>query len=149
MIKTFLDPVTADKTKILGKDFIAEMIRDINLDMIPHKFGGIGPWDIRYGDTPLGYELLTEDNDLDYATLPPNELPMPARAAPPDMNKHKKRRERAEKLLAEKGMDGLEDIDWDDDEDEDEKDDDTPDKSQEKAAEQSESISSAQQKSQQ
>jgi len=113
VIQTFLDPVTAEKTKILGKDFIADLIKDINLDMIPHKFGGIGPWDIRYGDTPVGYELSTSDLDFDYASLPPNELPMPPRAAPPDMNKHKARREKAMKA---KGLEDLENLDWDDDE---------------------------------
>jgi len=107
VIQTFLDPITAEKTKILGKDFIAEMIRDINLDMIPHKFGGIGPWDIRYGDTPDGYPLSTGDDPqrFDFAELAPNPLPVPPRAAPPDMNKHKARRDRASKAS------GLEDLD--------------------------------------
>merc|ERR1712154_393541 len=118
VIKTFLDPVSAEKTKILGKDFIAEMIRDINLDMIPHKFGGIGPWDIRYGNTPEHYALLSTNNDFDYDALPPNELPMPPRAAPPDMNKHKARREKA---MKESGLKELELLDLEED-DVDEKD---------------------------
>ena len=115
VIQTFLDPITAEKTKILGKDFIADLIRDINLDMIPHKFGGIGPWDIRYGDTPHGYPLQTVDTDFEYDSIPPNELPIPPRAAPPDMNKHKARRENAMKAS---GLEELEQLEFGDEEDE-------------------------------
>merc|ERR1712217_854183 len=87
-------------------------------DMIPHRFGGIGPWDIKYGDTPEHYEFDSMDIDFDYNSLPPNELPMPPRAAPPDMNKHKARREKA---MKESGLRDLELLAIEDDENDDRK----------------------------
>mmetsp|Transcript_59484 Transcript_59484/g.53563 ORF Transcript_59484/g.53563 Transcript_59484/m.53563 type:complete len:340 (+) Transcript_59484:484-1503(+) len=94
VIQTFLHPITVEKTKILGKDYINELQRDINLDMIPYKFGGIGPWDITYGDVPFKYPLSTQDNDFDYKTLPKNTLPVPPRTPVPDMNKHKAKQQK-------------------------------------------------------
>eukprot|EP01084_Bolivina_argentea_P215732 366329_1 len=89
VIQTFLHPVTVEKTKILGKDYMDVLTKDIDIEMIPHRFGGIGPWDIVYGDAPLLYPIRTETIEFDYELLAKNKEPAPARAALPDMNKHK------------------------------------------------------------
>ena len=94
VIQTFLHPITVEKTKILGKDYIDELQRDINLDMIPYKFGGSGPWEIVYGDAPFQYPLSTADNDFDFNKLPKNTLPVPPRTPVPDMNKHKAKQQK-------------------------------------------------------
>jgi len=111
VIQTFLHPVTAQKTKILGKDYISELSKDIQLDMIPHSFGGIGPYDIVYGETPLAYPFSHEDNDFKYAALPKNTLPVPPREAAPDMNKHKAKQMKAMKASG-MDMDGMDVEDW-------------------------------------
>jgi len=128
VIQTFLHPITVEKTKILGKDYMDELQRDINLDMIPHKFGGIGPWDIVYGEAPFKYPLKTTDTKFDYNTLPKNTLPVPPRAAVPDMNKHKAKQM---KQMKESGW-NIDDLqieeeekkDYDDDDDDDEEEED-------------------------
>jgi len=97
VIQTFLHPVTAQKTKILGRDFISELSKDIQLDMIPHSFGGIGPWDIVLGETPLEYPFSHSDSAFKYASLPENTEPVPPREAAPDMNKHKAKQMKAMK----------------------------------------------------
>lgn len=94
VIQTFLHPITVEKTKILGKDYIDELQKDINLDMIPYKFGGIGPWDIVYGDVPFKYPLSSQDIQFDYKSLPKNTLPAPPRTPVPDMNKHKAKQQK-------------------------------------------------------
>merc|ERR1712087_818896 len=117
VIQTFLHPITAQKTKILGKDYISELSRDIQLDMIPHSFGGIGPWDIVYGETPLAYPFSHEDCDFEYSQLPENTLPLPPREQAPDMNKHKAKQLKAMKAS---GMRDPEEKTDEDDEDEEE-----------------------------
>merc|ERR1712129_220353 len=70
---------------------------DIQLDMIPHSFGGIGPWDIVLGETPFAYPFSHSDNDFKYASLPENTEPVPPREAAPDMNKHRAKQMKAMK----------------------------------------------------
>ena len=98
VIQTFLHPITVEKTKILGKDYLDELQKDINLDMIPYKFGGIGPWDIVFGEVPMGYHLTTKDIKFDYNQLPKNTLPVPPRPDAPDMNKHRAKQQKQMKM---------------------------------------------------
>ena len=56
-VKAFLDPITAKKTKVLGEDYLKEMVKDIPIEMIPTNYGGKGVWEIRYGDVPKNYPI--------------------------------------------------------------------------------------------
>lgn len=55
IIKAFMDPVTVKKTHILGKNYLKHMLKHIDISMIPRRYGGKGPWEIRLGTTPEGY----------------------------------------------------------------------------------------------
>lgn len=57
IISKFMDPVTVAKTKILGKKFLKEMLKEIDISMIPKKYGGTGKWEIQMGDLPKGYPI--------------------------------------------------------------------------------------------
>eukprot|EP00483_Globobulimina_turgida_P003730 UN03736 len=54
-VKGFLDPVTARKTKVLGEDYLKEMIKDIPIEMIPPQYGGEGVWEYQLGSIPKNY----------------------------------------------------------------------------------------------
>lgn len=98
IIQTFLHPVTVEKTKILGGDYIDVLCKDIDLDMIPERYGGIGPWDIVYGAEPFEYALSSKDIKFNYDILPKPTEPAPPRAAVPDMNKHKAKKDKQMKM---------------------------------------------------
>lgn len=64
MVKNWIDPVTADKIKILGSDFLETLKEHIPEDQIPPEFGGThpdwrwqGPWpeDTGISEYQLGY----------------------------------------------------------------------------------------------
>ena len=55
IFKNFLHPVTVEKTIILGSDYIDELKKDIDINMIPKEYGGNGKWGIKYGDVPDGF----------------------------------------------------------------------------------------------
>eukprot|EP01084_Bolivina_argentea_P312262 540600_1 len=61
IISAFLHPNTVKKTKILGNDYIHELSKEIDINMIPKKFGGKGKWKIRYGKEPIGYPIQIDD----------------------------------------------------------------------------------------
>merc|ERR1719461_623059 len=98
VIQTFLHPITVEKTKILGSDYIDELRKEIDLDMIPERYGGIGPWDIVYGEEPFEYALSSKDIKFNYDALPKMTEPAPPRAAVPDMNKHKAKKDKQMKM---------------------------------------------------
>ena len=45
----FLDEITVEKTKILGSDYIKELVKYMDIKMIPKEFGGDGVWQPRPG----------------------------------------------------------------------------------------------------
>mmetsp|Transcript_10813 Transcript_10813/g.16280 ORF Transcript_10813/g.16280 Transcript_10813/m.16280 type:complete len:472 (-) Transcript_10813:179-1594(-) len=134
VIQTFMHPITVEKTKILGKDYIDELQRDINLDMIPFAFGGIGPWEIEYGAEPSQYTLCSSNSDFDYNKLPKNELPVPKRTAAPDMNKHRAKQQKQLKMNGIKDNGDIGDILVIEDNEDDEKLNDNDDDAEENVA---------------
>ena len=80
VIQTFLHPITAHKTKILG--------RDIRLDMIHHLFGGIAPG-TSCTERRRSPPSSSRHCDIEYASLAKNMLPVPVTEQAPDMTKHK------------------------------------------------------------
>eukprot|EP00484_Ammonia_sp_Unknown_P000467 CAMPEP_0197023336 /NCGR_PEP_ID=MMETSP1384-20130603/4050_1 /TAXON_ID=29189 /ORGANISM="Ammonia sp." /LENGTH=333 /DNA_ID=CAMNT_0042451533 /DNA_START=25 /DNA_END=1026 /DNA_ORIENTATION=+ len=50
MLKTWISPITVEKTVILGSDYLHELCKDIDMEMIPKEYGGTGKWHIKYGD---------------------------------------------------------------------------------------------------
>ena len=49
--------MTAAKTKVLGDDYLKEMVKDIPIEMIPPSFGGKGAWEIQLGSVPKNYNV--------------------------------------------------------------------------------------------
>ena len=56
-VKGFLDPITVQKTKVVGDDYLKTMIKDIPIEMIPPSYGGKGVWKIQYGSVPKNYPV--------------------------------------------------------------------------------------------
>jgi len=52
VVSTVLDPKVLEKIKILGTDFLDEMLKDIAIDQIPQRYGGSSKWKVRFGDVP-------------------------------------------------------------------------------------------------
>ena len=50
VISTVIDPSVKEKVKILGSDFLKEMLKDIDIDQIPPRYGGTSKLKIRLGD---------------------------------------------------------------------------------------------------
>ena len=42
ILSTFIDPRTCAKTKVLGYDYLKELVKEIDIDQIPPKYGGTG-----------------------------------------------------------------------------------------------------------
>ena len=64
ILKAFLHPNTIEKTKIVGKDYMDELLKEIDINMIPPIFGGRGKWKICEGYIPSDYPIqLTHLND--------------------------------------------------------------------------------------
>lgn len=42
ILTNFIDPITIEKVKILGSDYLNEMLKDIDIEHIPKKYGGKG-----------------------------------------------------------------------------------------------------------
>eukprot|EP01084_Bolivina_argentea_P312264 540604_1 len=57
IVTTFLHPNTVAKTKILGYDYLDELLKEIDIHMIPKKFGGKGKWEVVYGSVPKDYPI--------------------------------------------------------------------------------------------
>eukprot|EP01084_Bolivina_argentea_P312266 540607_1 len=57
ILKAFLHPNTIEKTQILGKDYMNEMLKEIDINMIPVKFGGKGKWKPNVGGVPIEYPI--------------------------------------------------------------------------------------------
>mmetsp|Transcript_43114 Transcript_43114/g.38351 ORF Transcript_43114/g.38351 Transcript_43114/m.38351 type:complete len:321 (-) Transcript_43114:47-1009(-) len=49
IVGTFIDPITYEKIKVLGSDYIGEMTKYIDIDQIPAKYKGKGKKPIKYG----------------------------------------------------------------------------------------------------
>ena len=49
IVSKFIDPLTVQKIKVLGKEYLDEMTKIIPLDQIPQKFGGNGTNPIKLG----------------------------------------------------------------------------------------------------
>ena len=66
VISKFIDPVSKQKIKVLGKNYLDEMSKIIPLDQIPQKFGGTATNPIK-----LGYsaDLPHDRYPLDYYEL--------------------------------------------------------------------------------
>jgi len=60
ILKAIMDSVTAEKTKILTKDYLPEMLQDIDIGMIPPEYGGKGPWKICLGDCPTNFPINSD-----------------------------------------------------------------------------------------
>lgn len=66
ILKAFLHPNTIAKTCIIGKDYMDELLKDIDINMIPPQFGGKGKWTICQGYIPSDYPIqLTPNQDHD------------------------------------------------------------------------------------
>ena len=57
----FLDDITVEKTKILGSDYLDELLKYIDIDMIPKEFGGKGKWEPRPGNVPKDFPFQMDD----------------------------------------------------------------------------------------
>mmetsp|Transcript_13615 Transcript_13615/g.21398 ORF Transcript_13615/g.21398 Transcript_13615/m.21398 type:complete len:425 (-) Transcript_13615:147-1421(-) len=57
MLKGFLHPNTVEKTLILGKDYLPQLLKEIDIHMIPPRFGGKGQWQVNDGDIPPDYPI--------------------------------------------------------------------------------------------
>ena len=63
ILKAFLHPNTIKKTCIVGKDYMDELLKEIDINMIPPQFGGKGKWKISQGYIPSNYPIqLMPDN---------------------------------------------------------------------------------------
>ena len=51
-MSNLFDPIIKQKIKILGKDYLKEMLELIDIDQIPQKYGGTGTEDIRLYELP-------------------------------------------------------------------------------------------------
>ena len=49
IVGNFIDPITYEKIKVLGSDYINEMTKYIPIDQIPPKYKGKGQIPIKYG----------------------------------------------------------------------------------------------------
>ena len=65
VICKFLDEITVQKTAILGGDYLKEMVKFIDLEMIPKEFGGKGIWDPRPGNVPVDFpfQMIGDQGD--------------------------------------------------------------------------------------
>ena len=52
-----MHPNTIQKTHILGKNYLNELLKEIDINMIPPKYGGKGQWKINYGGIPYNYPI--------------------------------------------------------------------------------------------
>jgi len=59
ILRPFMDSVTAEKTKILTKDYLPELLNDIDIHMIPPKYGGKGSWEICLADCPKNFPVIS------------------------------------------------------------------------------------------
>eukprot|EP01084_Bolivina_argentea_P027433 50998_1 len=57
VMSTFLHPNTVNKTRILGTNYMDELLKDIDINMIPPSFGGKGKWAVRYANVPPDYPI--------------------------------------------------------------------------------------------
>jgi len=57
MVKNFMDDATVKRTKVLGEDWLKEVLKEVPIEMIPPEYGGKGKWAIRYGGAPKDYPL--------------------------------------------------------------------------------------------
>merc|ERR1712228_206537 len=57
ILKRFLNPNTIRKTVILGNDYLDEMTKEIDINMIPTKFGGKATWVPNICGIPKGYPI--------------------------------------------------------------------------------------------
>jgi len=60
ILKNLMDPITVAKTKILGEEYLQTLLKDIDIQMIPPKYGGKGVWDIRLGDCPKNFPIISD-----------------------------------------------------------------------------------------
>lgn len=63
IISNFIDPITYEKIKVLGSDYLGEMQKIINIDQIPPKYGGKGTKAIKLGHSA---DLPHDRYPLDY-----------------------------------------------------------------------------------
>ena len=63
IISNFIDPITYEKIKVLGTDYLEEMKKTIPLDQIPAKYGGTGKMEIKLG---MSADLPHDRYPLDY-----------------------------------------------------------------------------------
>ena len=62
MCVAFLDDITVEKTKILGSDYLKELVKYIDIEMIPKEFGGKGVFgEPRPGNVPKDFPLQMHD----------------------------------------------------------------------------------------
>eukprot|EP01083_Nonionella_stella_P004116 11863_1 len=59
--KNFLDAITVEKTIILGGNYMDELLKYMDVEMIPKEFGGKGIWTARVGDVPVDFAFQMDD----------------------------------------------------------------------------------------
>eukprot|EP00484_Ammonia_sp_Unknown_P012913 CAMPEP_0197068102 /NCGR_PEP_ID=MMETSP1384-20130603/184358_1 /TAXON_ID=29189 /ORGANISM="Ammonia sp." /LENGTH=98 /DNA_ID=CAMNT_0042505727 /DNA_START=1 /DNA_END=294 /DNA_ORIENTATION=- len=58
---SFLDEITVQKTNILGSDYLKELVKYIDITMIPKEYGGQGIWEPRPGNVPKGFPFQMDN----------------------------------------------------------------------------------------
>ena len=64
LMSQFIHSSTLAKVKLLGSDFLDELVKDIDINMIPKKYGGKGVWEMRLLDVPKKFPFQVIDNDI-------------------------------------------------------------------------------------
>ena len=58
VVSSVIDARVLEKIKLLGTDFLDEMLKDIDIEQIPQRYGGKAKWKVRWGDVPISVFTL-------------------------------------------------------------------------------------------
>ena len=64
VVSSVIDARVLEKIKLLGTDFLDEMLKDIDIEQIPQRYGGKAKWKVRWGDVP-DMDVEDSNNSLD------------------------------------------------------------------------------------
>ena len=64
LMSQFVHSSTLIKIKVLGSNFIDELKKEMDINMIPPKYGGKGVWEMRLLNVPKGFPFETNDEHL-------------------------------------------------------------------------------------
>jgi len=63
VISTVIDAGVLEKIKLLGSDYLGEMLKDIDIEQIPPRYGGKAKWKVRLGDV-ADTDFVTDSKSL-------------------------------------------------------------------------------------